>query len=188
MTAPTTAPTTKKVTVEQPFKPRNMGREPISNFFGPMAVFFGLMLIASAVYFSRNNQDNVTINPQTASMVPAVSVPTTPPQTTTLPAPTTPANNSGIHIQGSHNSVTLNNNPDRVVERVIEKPVYVDRYLPQQPKIERVVEKTVVGPALIVVKPTESTQHSVYTTDPHWAQKHAEYVQQTNQWKAMFNR
>jgi len=171
---------TKKVNVEQPFKPRNMGREPISNFFGPMAVLFGLVLIASAVYF-RTNTDNVTISPQTASLVP------TPAPTT--PAPTTPANNSGIHIQGSHNSVTLNNNPqERVVERVIEKPVYVDRYLPQQPKIERVVEKTVVGPALIVVKPTEATQHSVYTTDPHWAQKHAEYVEQTNQWKAMFNR
>lgn len=182
----TATPTaTKKVNVEQPFKPRNMGREPISNFFGPMAVLFGLVLIASAVYFRTTTKDNVTISPQTASLVPTPA-PTTPAPT---PAPTTPANNSGIHIQGSHNSVTLNNNPqERVVERVIEKPVYVDRYLPQQPKIERVVEKTVVGPALIVVKPTEATQHSVYTTDPHWAQKHAEYVEQTNQWKAMFNR
>jgi hypothetical protein len=128
-----------------------------------------------------------------------VAVPVKPVEAVTV-QPELPTSNAaqnegiGVSVVGNNNTTTVNvGQPSRVIERPIER--VIERTIIVEKPVERVIEKPVViertittGPTLTVVKPTESCQHTVLTDDPYWAQKHAEYVDRSNQWKAMFGR
>jgi hypothetical protein len=176
--------TAKKVQVETPAK---AGPEPMSHFAQPALLIVGLVAIIWWLS-SVGGQPTVANTPS----LPVASQPSDQPQKA-LTSGTNSHGNSGIHVQGDNNTVTIETAPPRYVERIVERPVIVERYVsqsqPQTQTKETVIEKTViVGPSLVVVKPTEASQHTVLTTDPLWAQKHAEHIRATNDWKAMFNR